>query len=156
MPRRWLMPNPKISLKDFKSLLARRSKALSRLHASTTITNPNPDTDPIAAAQNGSLGVQSEEPAKVVTNNDGEGPSSKGEEEDRKELELAGGDGSLKKPVVDGSDSFVDSKNVVLEKAPEPGDGGSASMEKQTEPVSFPFCVIRDRGIDFYGFECDF
>ncbi|PQQ08481.1 uncharacterized protein Pyn_19284 [Prunus yedoensis var. nudiflora] len=30
VPRRWLMPTPKISLKDFKSLLTRRSIALSR------------------------------------------------------------------------------------------------------------------------------
>ncbi|CAJ2639427.1 unnamed protein product [Trifolium pratense] len=40
VPRRWLMPNPKISLKDFKSLLARRSKALS---STTSSTNPNPN-----------------------------------------------------------------------------------------------------------------
>lgn len=41
VPRRWLMPNPKISLKDFKSLLARRSKALSS--TTTTSSNPNPN-----------------------------------------------------------------------------------------------------------------
>ncbi|GAU21045.1 hypothetical protein TSUD_132570 [Trifolium subterraneum] len=43
VPRRWLMPNPKISLKDFKSLLARRSKALS---STTTSSNPNPNPNP--------------------------------------------------------------------------------------------------------------
>ena len=42
VPRRWLMPNPKISLKDFKTLLARRSKALSRSQP-TTSSNPNPN-----------------------------------------------------------------------------------------------------------------
>lgn len=40
--RRWLMPTPKISLKDFKSLLHRRGKALSRLRASSS-SNPNPN-----------------------------------------------------------------------------------------------------------------
>ncbi|MED6110062.1 hypothetical protein PIB30_039408 [Stylosanthes scabra] len=141
LPRRWLMPNPKITLKDFKTLLARRSRALSRLYGTTTTTaatttnlnpnpNPNSDTDPIVTAENGSIGIQPEEPAKVTTaNNDGEGPSSKAEEEDRKETELAagGGGGSTKKPAVDdGSDAFIDSKNV----APQPGDGGSPFLEK--------------------------
>jgi len=31
VPRRWLMPKPQISLKDFRTLLLRRSKALSLL-----------------------------------------------------------------------------------------------------------------------------
>ncbi|CAN1179875.1 hypothetical protein LINPERHAP2_LOCUS34451 [Linum perenne] len=52
-PRRWLMPNRSISLRDFKSLLSRRSRALSRLTtsvvvvptatATATTSNPNPD-----------------------------------------------------------------------------------------------------------------
>ncbi|KAF4376094.1 hypothetical protein G4B88_025185 [Cannabis sativa] len=58
VPRRWLMPTPQISLKDFKLLLSRRSKALSRLHSPTTATtnattnatatssNPNPSPNP--------------------------------------------------------------------------------------------------------------
>lgn len=42
-PRRWLMPTPKISLKDFKTLLTRRNRALLRLRGSIAITvNPNP------------------------------------------------------------------------------------------------------------------
>lgn len=53
-PRRWLMPTPRISLKDFKILLARRSRALSRLQSSTTTIattsnanhNPNPNPNP--------------------------------------------------------------------------------------------------------------
>ncbi|KAL2897098.1 CRM-domain containing factor CFM3 chloroplastic/mitochondrial [Bienertia sinuspersici] len=43
--RRWLMPTPSLSLKDFRSLLFRRSKALSLLPSSSSITifsNPNP------------------------------------------------------------------------------------------------------------------
>ncbi|PIA62384.1 hypothetical protein AQUCO_00200404v1 [Aquilegia coerulea] len=54
IPRRWLMPNHTISLKDFKSLTRKRDKTLSRLLSTTTITtttttaiattsNPNPD-----------------------------------------------------------------------------------------------------------------
>ncbi|KAM3374671.1 hypothetical protein P3S68_013385 [Capsicum galapagoense] len=48
-PRQWLMPTPKISLKNFKILLRRRSRALARLQPpppSTTNPNPNPETDP--------------------------------------------------------------------------------------------------------------
>lgn len=41
VPRKWLTPTPTISLKDFKILLHRRSKALARLHPTTS--NPNPD-----------------------------------------------------------------------------------------------------------------
>ncbi|XP_015967684.1 uncharacterized protein LOC107491354 [Arachis duranensis] len=143
VPRRWLMPNPKISLKDFKTLVARRSKALSRLYGTTTTatattTNPNPnsDTDPIVTVDNGPVEIQPEEPAKAATaNNDDEGPSSKADEGDRKETEFAagGGGGSPKKMAVDdGSDAFIDSKNV----APQPGDGGFPCTEKHTEPVT--------------------
>lgn len=49
VPRRWLMPSHNISFRDFKSLLQRRSKALSRLLATTSSspakvsTSPNPN-----------------------------------------------------------------------------------------------------------------
>ncbi|KAI9174702.1 hypothetical protein LWI28_021556 [Acer negundo] len=49
VPRRWLMPTPKISLKDFKTLLCRRNRALSRVRstAPAEITvNPNPNPKP--------------------------------------------------------------------------------------------------------------
>ncbi|CAL1406379.1 unnamed protein product [Linum trigynum] len=49
-PRRWLMPTRNLSLRDFKSLLNRRSRALSHLRSSSTVlvaagttSNPNPD-----------------------------------------------------------------------------------------------------------------
>ncbi|XWS37416.1 hypothetical protein CRYUN_Cryun19dG0041100 [Craigia yunnanensis] len=45
IPRRWLMPTPKISLKDFNSLLHRRNKALSCLLFSSPTSNPNPIPD---------------------------------------------------------------------------------------------------------------
>lgn len=44
-PRQWLMPTRKISLKDFKILLHRRSRALSRLQSTTSNPNPNPNSD---------------------------------------------------------------------------------------------------------------
>lgn len=43
VPHQWLMPSRKISLKDFKTLLQRRSRSLSRLQAD--IPNPNPNAD---------------------------------------------------------------------------------------------------------------
>ena len=46
VPRLWLLPTPKISLKDFRILLNLRSRALSRLHSSTTSSNPNPNPNP--------------------------------------------------------------------------------------------------------------
>ncbi|KAL3846017.1 hypothetical protein ACJIZ3_003420 [Penstemon smallii] len=45
VPRLWPAPTPKISLKDFKILLRRRSRALSRLLSSATTSNPNPNSD---------------------------------------------------------------------------------------------------------------
>ncbi|XWS51055.1 hypothetical protein CRYUN_Cryun12cG0143300 [Craigia yunnanensis] len=45
IPRRWIMPTPKISLKDFKSLLHRRNKVLSRFRSSSSSSNPNPNHD---------------------------------------------------------------------------------------------------------------
>nr|DAD40880.1 TPA_asm: hypothetical protein HUJ06_015203 [Nelumbo nucifera] len=47
VPRRWLMPIPRISLKDFRILLRKREKALSRISSTTapTCSNPNPNPD---------------------------------------------------------------------------------------------------------------
>ncbi|KAK1427166.1 hypothetical protein QVD17_15849 [Tagetes erecta] len=59
-PREWLMPTRKISLKDFKTLLHRRSTALSRLQSQSTIPNPNPNPIPIPIPQsNGPLQIDS-------------------------------------------------------------------------------------------------
>ncbi|XVF50212.1 hypothetical protein PTKIN_Ptkin04bG0078100 [Pterospermum kingtungense] len=46
IPRRWQMPTHKISLKDFKSLLHRRNRALSRLRSSASSSNPNSNAHP--------------------------------------------------------------------------------------------------------------
>nr|DAD26740.1 TPA_asm: hypothetical protein HUJ06_028208 [Nelumbo nucifera]DAD26741.1 TPA_asm: hypothetical protein HUJ06_028209 [Nelumbo nucifera] len=47
VPRRWLMPIPRISLKDFRILLRKREKALSCISSTTapTSSNPNPNPD---------------------------------------------------------------------------------------------------------------
>ncbi|XP_024976132.1 uncharacterized protein LOC112514055 [Cynara cardunculus var. scolymus] len=65
VPRQWLMPTPKISLKDFKTLLHRRSRALSRLQATTT-PNPNPNPNLNSVEDNNSGG-------RVPTESDGPG-----------------------------------------------------------------------------------
>ncbi|KAM5570617.1 stress response protein NST1 [Rosa sericea] len=62
VPRRWLMPTPKISLKDFKSLLSRRSKALSRHRSAATSSNPNPNSDPDQLSEAAKVGALNHEP----------------------------------------------------------------------------------------------
>ncbi|KAF7838398.1 myb proto-oncogene protein [Senna tora] len=126
VPRRWLMPNPQISFKDFKLLTLRRSKALSRLRASTTTSSSNPNPSSL-----------SKPPIELPTANvkvidNGEGPSRKDEVHIASELVR----GSSKKPL-DGPDSFVDSKTDLRGKASEPVNGGAT--ENQIEPV-------RDKG----------
>lgn len=130
VPRRWLMPSPKISLRDFKLLLARRSNALSRLRAdaattTTSSSNPNPRSlsngqNEVPTIVNPSLEVQCE-PVQVTNNG-----------EDHKESELY--NTSVKKPV-DGPDSVIDCKTDVAEKASEPVDGDAALVEKHTPTV---------------------
>ncbi|KAK7411498.1 hypothetical protein VNO78_02932 [Psophocarpus tetragonolobus] len=127
VPRRWPMPAPKITLKDFKTLLARRSKALSRLQASNPNRNPNPN--PL------SNGSQPQPPPTVivtVTVNHGEGPSTVPQEHhNRKEPPLV----AVSKPL-GGSDSPVDVKIKVEDLGKKPPDAVAASTEKQTQTVT--------------------
>ncbi|KAL6175581.1 hypothetical protein ACLB2K_052220 [Fragaria x ananassa] len=97
VPRRWLMPTPKISLKDFKSLLSSRSKALSRHRsaAAATSSNPHPSFDPDqpgeavkVAALNHEPKVKCEAPPEKVVADCEAGPS--GEVKDKRQPE--GGD----------------------------------------------------------------
>ncbi|KAF7841576.1 tRNA dimethylallyltransferase 2 [Senna tora] len=139
VPRRWQMPIPKITLKQFRFLLARRSKALSRLrpHAATTTPSSNPNPRSPSNGQNQipktdklSLPIVQSRPVKVGNGNNGEGPSSR-EAKDHKESKLV--DVSMKKPV-DRSDSLIDSKNDVSGKASEqPVDRDATLIEKKTE-----------------------
>ncbi|KAL7600013.1 hypothetical protein Lser_V15G21503 [Lactuca serriola] len=50
VPHQWLVPTPKISPRDFKNLLQRRSRALSRLEATTPNPNPNPNENSVEDA----------------------------------------------------------------------------------------------------------
>lgn len=141
VPRRWFMPTHQISLKDFKSLLHRRSKALSRLHSSTAITtttssNPNPSSDPnqqIEAPKENASPVEPQlEPQNVVADS-AEGPS--GEVKDQRGSD--GGDLSVKP--VDASDQLPEHKAEVLEKA------SDAKPENPNSEVSNKSDVLNEK-----------
>ncbi|XP_054795387.1 uncharacterized protein LOC129320248 [Prosopis cineraria] len=139
VPRRWLMPAPKISLKEFKSLLGRRTRALSRLLAdgavtttSTTLSIPNlvslsGGQNEVPVIDKRSVAIQPE--SEKVSDN-GEGHSREGE--DHREPELC--NGSIRK-TVDGSNSLTDSKTDAIEKASKPFDGYASLVTKQTETI---------------------
>ncbi|KAH7528532.1 hypothetical protein FEM48_Zijuj05G0082100 [Ziziphus jujuba var. spinosa] len=154
VPRRWLMPNPQISLKDFRVLLTRRSRALSRIRSSsssaapstatitTTISNPNPNPNPI---DTNSVPNQLSEAPKEESNASrpeaplgdekliadcGEGPSV--ENKDRNGVVEF--DGFPTEPV-NGSVSLPDPKPDVAERASDPVEGGSNSRGVPVEKV---------------------
>ncbi|XP_059640267.1 uncharacterized protein LOC132282559 isoform X2 [Cornus florida] len=123
-PRRWLMPTPKISLKDFKILLHRRSTALSRLLTTTTTiattSNPNPKDNEFSSNE---PQPPPSEPPRV--SNPEEGPSSF-QEEVKDHRGSDGGGGGSEKPV-DGSDT----RPVVPESSSNPVDSrGDSRGEK--------------------------
>ncbi|CAI0540458.1 unnamed protein product [Linum tenue] len=111
-PRRWLMPSRNLSLRDFKSLLNRRSRALSHLRSPSTVlvaagttSNPNPDLTISTKHDSKEAGDPTTPQLKEMkavddTNHRGdeeEGPSGRvgeGAEEDRGLLN--GGDCSMK------------------------------------------------------------
>ncbi|KAI3673453.1 hypothetical protein L6452_39572 [Arctium lappa] len=79
VPRQWLMPTPKITLKDFKTLLHRRSRALSRLE-STTTPNPNPNPNSVEDTNSGGrLPPESDGPATEDVVKDEETSKDNGE-----------------------------------------------------------------------------
>lgn len=127
VPRRWLMPSPKITIRDFKSLLHRRSKAMSRLQSITSKHYPNPSSEPKeqneAPKENApSIGPQ----FKVEKFGDcGEGPS--GEEKDEKDQRRSGGEGDWPAKVVE----------PLPEEAPSAGDAGAnnQALPAQTKPA---------------------
>lgn len=137
VPRRWPKPTAQISLKDFRVLLSRRSRALSRLRSSTTIaTSSNPTPNLVSEQQIGAskevldgsepeIGVNAEKaPADW-----GEGPS--GEKNDRENPSL---DEASVKPV-DGSDSLPAPKSNEPERGCDPVEGGAKSQEVQVQKV---------------------
>ncbi|KAA8540901.1 hypothetical protein F0562_024961 [Nyssa sinensis] len=134
-PRRWLMPTRTISLKDFKILLNRRSKALARLRSSTadattipTTSNSNPNPNPNLKQEEEdtkdnvfpSNDTQNPNLESPKVSNHEEGPSREGasEEEAKDQKESDGGEHSAKP--VHGSDTSPASKPTVTENASNP------------------------------------
>ncbi|XP_030938521.1 uncharacterized protein LOC115963593 [Quercus lobata] len=133
VPRRWLMPTPKLSLKDFKSLLHRRSKALSRLRSTT------PDPDP-NSSQNPDLNQQAEAPKEnpVLVEpkleeekaSDCEEAPPKNEENDQRGTG-DGGDCSVKPVVVDAPDL----KPEKIDSGAVGADVDGQALPAETKPV---------------------
>ncbi|KAK8499823.1 hypothetical protein V6N13_060886 [Hibiscus sabdariffa] len=132
VPQRWLMPTPKISLKDFKSLLHRRTITLSRLRSSSSSSpSPNPDSKhqvqlavPIAAPLDPKLKakVEPEPPEGLKT-----GPPLT-----EVKVEVVGGsDGGdcLTKPVDEKTEKDVSLQVEEKEKPPETKTNVEASKE---------------------------
>lgn len=107
IPRRWLMPAPKISPRDFKTLSHRRSKALCRLRSTTTTTTSNPNSnhyekapiepkleaveEEIVANNNGKEAEQAED-----CKGGGDGGASSSREDEKDDGGLEGADFSMK------------------------------------------------------------
>ena len=144
VPRRWLMPANRISLKDFRSLLSRRSAALSRL-CSDAGTSSNPSSillkvkqekeeEETANAVGSPTRPQAEQPPKVT-----------GSEEEEKEEKAAlngkdndgkgsDGDGCMAKSV-GVSGSSPGSNPIVPEIASDPPDGHVNSQGEKAVAV---------------------
>uniref|UniRef100_A0A1S3Y802 Uncharacterized protein n=1 Tax=Nicotiana tabacum TaxID=4097 RepID=A0A1S3Y802_TOBAC len=108
-PRRWLMPTPKISLKDFRILLRRRSRALSRLL--TTTTPP----DAVTAATTTTTTTYNPNPKTESNSNSQDEVPSLVPVKAEKEEEVQGENGKLSEQLVDASDVVVEPKLEVLE-----------------------------------------
>lgn len=135
--RRWQMPTPQISLKDFRLLLARRAKALSRLRSSITTTttttdaipSSNPNSNPHSNSNyNANLDlVPTQQHSNAITIEEERSNVSRPEEakkavaDFKEENNLKPSDGGWfsAKPV-DGSDSLPD-----LPEGPAKVDGGA-------------------------------
>lgn len=138
VPRQWLTPTPKISLKDFKILLNRRSRALSRLHSTTlTTSTPNPN---LKQEEGTTVGDNPNRDPQQLSRLDGGGCSAKpadgseegvtkeGEVDDKKELD--GGD-CLATPV-DGLQILTDAKAVETESNPNLAETCLNSVDEKT------------------------
>lgn len=131
VPRRWLMPTPKLSLRDFRSLLHRRSKALSRLHSpTTTSSNPNP-----SSYSDQPNGAPKEEPSFVEPKLEaeklgdcGEGPS--GEEKDQKDQGVPDGRGDCPVKLVDASDPLPEKASGAVD-----GVADEKDLPVETKPA---------------------
>lgn len=138
VPRRWLMPTPKISLKDFKSLLTRRSIALSRVRSTLPATSSNPNPNPSfvpeqlnEAPKMNTLThpkIKFEAPENVVADCEA-GPSGV----DKDEKQSDGADFTVKP--VDGSDASPAFKPDLPEKGSDAVDVGANALSVKVEKV---------------------
>ncbi|KAK4394576.1 hypothetical protein Sango_1611900 [Sesamum angolense] len=152
VPHRWPRPTPKISLKDFRILLRRRARALSRLRLSTTdvatTSNPNLAPGPNPDADNGIAdpspvdnAVNSNEGGKRVDNpasepellqkgdlKEGEGEEEMVEEGKVKDEKLVGGEDSLRK--------FMEKTDALVEEEEE--EERNVDKAKNEEKVEVP------------------
>ncbi|XP_058194806.1 uncharacterized protein LOC131311384 [Rhododendron vialii] len=107
--RKWLIPTPTISLKDFRILLNRRSRALARLH-SPTPSNPNPS---VKNEEENLIGNDFQHPPHPDPPKIDATTSRRGEElavkEEVNEQDGLDGSGASVKPV-DGCDASRDGK----------------------------------------------
>lgn len=144
IPRRWLMPTHNISIKDFKSLLHRRSKALSRLRTPTSSSpaklstspnpNPNPNTNSLIKSDgdgprnNGSAPEVPLETHRVSVG--GERPSALVKERKKSDI----GDNCIGKSG-DGFDSFNGRKPCFAEQGSNPVENGGAHAKDKNPAV---------------------
>ncbi|XP_038879953.1 stress response protein NST1 [Benincasa hispida] len=142
VPRRWLMPTHNISIKDFKSLLQRRSKALSRLRATTssspaklsTSPNPNPNLnssikpDADGPGNNGSAPEVPFETQRVSVG--GERPSAFVKERKKSDI----GDNCMGKSA-DGFDSLNAPRPCFVEQGSNPVENGGAHVKDENLAV---------------------
>ena len=149
VPRRWLMPTPKLSLKDFKSLLHRRSKALSRLRSTT------PDPDP-NSSQNPDLNQQAEAPKEnpVLVEpkleeekaSDCEEAQPKNEENDQRGTN--GGDCSVKPVVIDAPEL----KPEKIDSGAVGADVDGQALPAETKPADLAIANPNSEVITFFFF----
>ncbi|KAG6587508.1 hypothetical protein SDJN03_16073, partial [Cucurbita argyrosperma subsp. sororia] len=142
VPRRWLMPTHNISVRDFKSLLQRRSKALSRLLATTSSspakvsTSPDPNLNSNSSIKpdgegprtNGSAPEVPLETERVSVG--GERPTA--DVKERKKSD--NGDDCMAKSA-DGFDSVNGSKPCFNEQGSDPVENGGAQAKDENPAV---------------------
>lgn len=132
------MPTPKLSLKDFKSLLHRRSKALSRLRSTTTTPDPDPDPnpnpDPNQQPEAPKENLASVEP-KLEEEKAGDCEEAPPKNEENDQIGTDGGDCSAKPVVV------VDAPDLKPEKIDSGAVGADVdgqALPAETKPTDLP------------------
>ncbi|KAL7139117.1 hypothetical protein ABFS83_09G030300 [Erythranthe nasuta] len=162
VPRSWPCPSPTISPKDFKNLLRRRARALSRLHSSdddvAAISNPNPNPEVANSAPI--------LPDNAVSDNDGgviaDNPCSEAEllptaeeeeEEVREEGKMADEGKDSGRKMMDRTDAMVEEenhKNADITEAPlnpvkSNEENSSSEVEKRKKEVKEKLETLNDK-----------